>query len=295
MIQTETMPLAELVGVHKHFGAVHALRGVDLQIRRGETLTLLGPNGAGKTTAISILLGRRRPDQGEVTLLGHDPRTLQVKGRIGATPQETGFPTTLTVAEIVELVRAHFGRPRPTDELLAQVGLADLRRRQTGGLSGGEKRRLAVALAFAGNPQVVFLDEPTTGLDVGSRHSLWQAIRDYRENGGTVLLTTHYLEEAEALATRVSILARGQIVAEGSVDEIRARTHLKRVRFRGISLPALSGVARVEHDGDVYTLYTPDADELIRDLVRREVPFRDLEVFQASLEEAFLDLTGGEA
>ena len=201
------------------------------------------------------------------------------------------MPATLTVTEVVELVRAHFERPRSTEDLLAQVGLVDLKDRQAGGLSGGQRRRLAVALAFAGNPEVVFLDEPTTGLDVESRHNLWQAIRDYRENGGTVLLTTHYLEEAETLATRVSVIARGQIVAQGSVDEIKARTQLKRVRFRATSLPELPGIAQVEYADGVYTLYTPDPDELIRNLVQRQVPFRDLEVFQASLEEAFLDLT----
>ena len=284
-------PLAELVGVHKHFGQVHALKGVDLLIGRGEILALLGPNGAGKTTAISILLGRRRPDLGQVALLGRDPRHPRSRGRVGATPQETGFPTTLKVVEVVELVRAHFARSRSTEELLTQFGLVDLRDRQTGGLSGGQKRRLAVALAFAGNPEIVFLDEPTTGLDVESRHDLWQAIRDYRENGRTVLLTTHYLEEAEVLATRISVIARGQIVAQGSVQEIKARTQLKRVRFRAASLAELPGVTRMEHAGGVYTLYTADPDELIRDLVQRQVPFRDIEVFRASLEEAFLNLT----
>jgi ABC-2 type transport system ATP-binding protein len=286
-----TEPLAELINVHKHFGQIHALRGIDLQIEAGEILALLGPNGAGKTTAISILLGRRRPDRGQVTLLGCDPRTPQTRRRIGATPQETGFPNTLKVREVVDLVRAHYEHPRSTQELLTQVGLVDLKERQTGGLSGGEKRRLAVALAFAGDPVVVFLDEPTTGLDLESRHNLWQAIRDYRGNGGTVLLTTHYLEEAEQLATRASVIARGQIVAQGSVDEIRARTQIRCVRLKAASLPELPGIARIEHADGVYTLYTPDPDELVRTLIARQVSFRNLEILQTSLEQAFLDLT----
>ncbi len=284
-------PLAELVDVHKHFGQIHALRGVDLQIHPGEVLALLGPNGAGKTTAISIILGLRRPERGQVRLLGTDPCAPGARRRIGATPQETGFPSTLKVREVVELVRAHYEHPRPTQELLAQVGLVDLQERQTGGLSGGEKRRLAVALAFAGDPVIVFLDEPTTGLDVESRHGLWQAIRDYRGNGGTVLLTTHYLEEAEQLATRVSVIARGQIVAQGSVDEIKARTQAKCVRLKAASLPELPGITRIEHADGVYALYTSDPDELVRALVTRQVPFRDLEIVQTSLEQAFLDLT----
>ena len=282
-------PLAELVGVHKRFGHVHALRGIDLQIRVGEILALLGPNSAGKTTAISILLGRRRPDRGRVTLFGCDPRAPQTRRRIGATPQETGSPNTLTVAEVVELVRAHFQRPNATEDLLAQVDLVDLKAGRTGGLSGGQRRGLAVAVAFAGNPEIVFLDEPTTGLDVGSRHDLWQAIRDHHQNGGTVLLTTHNLEEAQALATRISVIARGQIVARAARTRSRPGPRSS-ARLKAVSLPGLPGIARMECADRVYALYTPDPDELIRALVGRQVPFRGLEVPQSSLEEAILDL-----
>jgi ABC-2 type transport system ATP-binding protein len=214
------MIVAALRDVTKRFGSLVALDAVDLELRGGEVLALLGPNGAGKTTALSVVLGLRRPDRGRAELLGLDPRSRDARAAIGVTPQEAGFPPTLRVHEIVDLVRAHFATPVPTAELLARFGLKDCRRRQAGGLSGGERRRLSVALAFAGQPLAVFLDEPTTGLDVEARRSLWQELQAYAAAGGTILLTTHHLEEAEALATRVVLLARGRIAAEGSAGQL---------------------------------------------------------------------------
>jgi ABC-2 type transport system ATP-binding protein len=218
------MIAAALIGVTKRFGSLVALNDVDLELRGGEVLALLGPNGAGKTTALSVILGLRRPDRGRAELLGTAPRDRGARAAIGVTPQEAGFPPTLRVHEIVDLVRAHFATPVPTAELLARFGLAHCGRRQVGGLSGGERRGLSVALAFVGRPLVVFLDEPTTGLDVEARRSLWQKLHAYAAAGGTILLTTHYLEEAEAVATRVALLARGRIVAEGSPSQL-ARAH----------------------------------------------------------------------
>jgi ABC-2 type transport system ATP-binding protein len=218
------MIAAALRGATKRFGSLVALDDVDLELRRGEVLALLGPNGAGKTTALSLVLGLRRPDRGRAELLGMDPRSREARAAIGVTPQESGFPPTLRVHEIVDLVRAHFSTPVPTVELLSRFGLEDCRRRQAGGLSGGERRRLSVALAFAGRPLAVFLDEPTTGLDVEARRGLWQELQAYAAAGGTTLLTTHYLEEAEALAMRVAVLARGRIAAEGSPQQL-ARAH----------------------------------------------------------------------
>jgi ABC-2 type transport system ATP-binding protein len=214
------MIAAALRGVTKRFGALVALDDVDLELHRGDVLALLGPNGAGKTTALSIVLGLRRPDRGRAELLGMDPRSRAPRAAIGVTPQDAGFPPTLRVHEIVDLVRAHFATPVPTAELLSRFGLTDCRRRQTGGLSGGERRRLSVALAFAGRPLAVFLDEPTTGLDVEARRNLWSELREYAARGGTILLTTHYLEEAEALATRVALLAHGRIAAYGAPREL---------------------------------------------------------------------------
>jgi ABC-2 type transport system ATP-binding protein len=214
------MIAAALRRVTKCFGSVVALDGVDLEVRRGEVLALLGPNGAGKTTALSLMLGLRRPDTGRAELFGTDPRHPGSRAAVGVTPQETGFPPTLRVWEVVDLVRAHFSAPVETAELLGRFGLTDCSRRQAGGLSGGERRHLAVALAFAGQPLAVFLDEPTTGLDVEARRAVWSELQAYASGGGTILLTTHYLEEAEALASRVVLLTHGRVTAEGSPRQL---------------------------------------------------------------------------
>ena len=220
------MIAARLHGVSKRFGETVALEDVDLSIDAGEIVALLGPNGAGKTTALSILLGLRRPDAGRAEIFGLDPRATTARLAVGVTPQESGFPPTLRVREIVDLVRAHFPFPAETADLLERFGLADVARRQAGGLSGGARRRLAVALAFAGEPAAIFLDEPTAGLDVEARRAVWAEIDRYCADGGTVLLTTHHLDEAERLAHRIVVLAQGRIVAEGSpaavADQARA-------------------------------------------------------------------------
>ncbi|MGH3050910.1 MAG: ATP-binding cassette domain-containing protein [Gaiellaceae bacterium] len=208
--------VASLRGVHKRLGAVDALQDVDLELRRGEILVLLGPNGAGKTTLASILLGLRRPDGGSVS----------VTGIAGATPQGMSFPPTVRVREIIEFARSHYRAPASADDLLSRFELRDLERRQTGGLSGGELRRLAVALAFAGRPDLVVLDEPTTGLDLESRRAVWTAVRNYAAGGGAVLLTTHSLEEARELADRVVVLVHGRVVAEGSPGELTREERL---------------------------------------------------------------------
>jgi ABC-2 type transport system ATP-binding protein len=232
---------AALWAVTKSFGDTPALDAVDLEVQAGDVLALLGPNGAGKTTALSLLLGLRRPDSGKVELFGRDPRVPAARVAIGATPQESGFPPTLRVRELVDLVRAHFQAPAPAGELLDRFGLTGFARRQTGGLSGGERRRLSVALAFAGRPRAVFLDEPTAGLDVESRRAVWQELRAYSAAGGTVLLTTHHVEEAEVLASRVVLLARGRVVAEGSPGELSMRAGTGSLED---ALVALTGAAR---------------------------------------------------
>jgi ABC-2 type transport system ATP-binding protein len=189
----------------KSFGSVRALDGFDLAVERGERVAMLGPNGAGKSTAISILLGLRRPDRGTVLVLGGGPAELAVRRRLGCAPQQTAFPETLRVREIVEFVRAHY--PRPRRDLLAAFELEHLACRQVGGLSGGERRRLGCALAFAGNPELVVLDEPSAGLDVEARLALWDTLRAH---DGTLLITTHSFEEANALATRIVVVTRGR-------------------------------------------------------------------------------------
>jgi ABC-2 type transport system ATP-binding protein len=284
---------AELRGVHKRYGKVIALRGVDLRLHAGELVALLGPNGAGKTTAVGILLGQRHPDAGSARLFGRDPTQPTARRSVGATAQEVGFPDNLTVAEVVELVRVHYPDPAATGELLGRFGLSEVAGRRAGGLSGGQTRRLAVALAFAGRPRLVVMDEPTTGLDVEARRGLWQIIRAFVAGGGAVLLTTHYLEEAQALASRVVVIADGEIIAQGSVDDITARAGLSRVRLQAPSLPDLPTITRVEADNGSYTLYTADPDGLVRALALQGVRFTGLQVERASLEEAFVSLTGG--
>jgi len=211
---------AALRTVSKRFGEAVALDRVDLAVEAGEIVALVGPNGAGKTTALAILLGLRRPDEGTAEIFGVDPRQVRARLAVGVTPQESGFPPTLRVREIVELVRAHFPCAVPTDELLGRFRLDTIARRQAGGLSGGERRRLSVALAFAGDPAAIFLDEPTAGLDVESRRSVWAEIDRYSADGGAVLLTTHYLDEAERLAGRIVLLAQGRVVAEGGPTQL---------------------------------------------------------------------------
>ncbi|WP_456413506.1 ATP-binding cassette domain-containing protein [Oceanithermus profundus] len=287
--------IATVENAHKRLGRVQALRGVSLDVREGELLALLGPNGAGKTTLVSLLVGLRAPDRGAVRLDGRDPRLPSARRILGVTPQATGFPPTLRVREVVELVRAHYPEPLPADELLERFGLGGLAARNVQALSGGQARRLAVALAFAGRPRLAVLDEPTTGLDVESRRALWREIERFKQGGGTVLLTTHYLEEAEALADRVVVLNRGRVVSEGSPEAIKRRVGLKRVRFRAAQTPELEGVERSEREGDLHTLWTADADALVRRLVESGAAFHDLEVRPVSLEEAFLAVLDGEA
>jgi ABC-2 type transport system ATP-binding protein len=286
-------PPARLRGVDKRFGSTVALDGVDLELRAGEILAVLGANGAGKSTAVSILVGLRRPDRGRAFLFGKDPRIADARRAVGATPQESGFPPTLTVTEIIDLVRAHYPRPLPADTVLERFGLGQLARRHAGGLSGGERRRLAVGLAFAGNPDVVFLDEPTTGLDVDARRSVWRAIQAFAEAGGTALVTTHNLAEAEEIATRVVVLAHGRVVADSTVPEIKARAGMKRIRLRGGMLPCLRGVERTVRDGDRWELYVEDPADVVRQLALAGASLAELEVGSVTLEEAYLVLTGG--
>jgi ABC-2 type transport system ATP-binding protein len=284
--------VASLSGVRKRLGRTEALAGVDLELRAGELVALLGPNGAGKTTAISLLCGLRSPDAGTVRIFGGDPQHPRTRSRFGVTPQGVSYPGVLKVREVVKLVQAHYPAPAPLAEVLEGFGLDDLASRQIGGLSGGQRRRLGVALAFAGRPSLVLLDEPTTGLDVVAQRAVWNEVRAFVARGGTVLLTTHYLAEAEALASRVVVLNRGKVVADDTVDAVRARVGVTKVLFRaGEPLPELPGVLRTARSGELHTLYTPDPDQLVRDLVRHDVTFQGLEIRPATLEEAFLAVT----
>ena len=287
--------VARLAAASKAYGGIEALADVDLELRRGEVLGLLGPNGAGKSTAMALMLGLRRPDRGTAHLFDADPRDPATRRHIGVVLQDVGFPPTLRVHEVVDLVRAHFPRPVACDELLERLDLTDVARRQTGGLSGGQRRRLAVALALAGRPKALFLDEPTAGLDAHARRALWRELAQVAGAGGAVLLTTQQLQEAEELATRLVLLVRGRIMLEGSVSEIRARAGMAAVRLRAARLPPLPAAAVAESRLDRHVVYVSDPDAFVRELVRSGLPFHDLEVRRLSLEDAFVALTGGNA
>jgi ABC-2 type transport system ATP-binding protein len=281
--------IVELRDVDKSYGPIQALNGLSLTVELGEIVGILGPNGAGKTTAIDVILGLRKPDRGTVRLFGAPPTDAAARRHAGVTPQESGFPDALKVQEIVEFVAMHYDRPLPIDQTLEDFNLNEMRGRRVGELSVGQARRLALALAFAGNPELVVLDEPTAGLDVESRRRLWEFVRRNRA-GRAMLFSTHYLEEAEAAATRIVVIDRGRVRFDGDPLALRADYGLRRVSYAGA--PLESAGARVTHDADGRTVaLTPDSDAYVRALVRSGVEFAHLEVTAPSLEEAFLALT----
>ncbi|WP_454850598.1 ABC transporter ATP-binding protein [Promicromonospora soli] len=295
------MSAVEVRGVTRRFGNVVALDDVSLEVEHGELVGLLGPNGAGKSTLLSLVSGQRRPDAGVVRLTGRDPRDARARTVLGLTPQETGLPATLRVREVVDFVGGHYPDPVPTGELLEQFGLADLGKRQTGSLSGGQKRRLAVAMSLVGRPRVVLLDEPTTGLDVSGRTALWDAIREYHAGAGTVLLTSHYLEEVQALAERVVVIDHGKVLADDSLDTILGRVGARRVQFTtrtaDLSDTQVTRVTSTSDTSDGWVReehLVADSDAFVRDLVASGAEFRDLEIRGASLEEAFGQLVNHE-
>lgn len=288
-------PIAELRRARKRYGGVTALDGIDFQVRPGEVVALLGPNGAGKTTAVQLLLGLLRPDSGESTLFGLDPRDPAARVRTGAMLQISNVPETLKVREHVDLISSYYPRPLPRSRTLELAGLGGLEERLFGKLSGGQRQRLLFALALCGDPDLLFLDEPTVGLDVEARRGLWSVIEGKAREGRSVLLTTHYLEEADALADRIVLIRRGRIVAEGTPAEIKARAAGRKIRCR-TSLPladvaALPGVRSARRDGEVTELFAAEAERVLRDLLARDRSLSGLEVRGADLEEAFLTLT----
>ncbi|MGW0606197.1 ABC transporter ATP-binding protein [Streptomyces sp. NPDC002640] len=285
-------PLARAIGVTRRYGTTTAVNGISLDIPAGQLIGLLGPNGAGKSTLINLFTGLRKPTEGRIELFGRDPRDVEARRRMGMTPQETGLPDTLKATEVMDFVGAHFTRTADKKALQEQFGITEFADRQVGGLSGGQKRRLAIALAFVGRPDLVFLDEPTTGLDVEARRALWDGIRAFHADGGTVVLTSHYLDEVEELAERVVIIDQGRCVADDSVASLRRVSGLRRVSVRMAEVPDLPGLVAAEREGDRVHLISQDSDQLVRDLVASGAPFDELDVSAGSLEDAFLALLG---
>ena len=300
-------PAVHVRGLVKSYGGLTAVNGIDLDIHRGEIFALLGPNGAGKTTTVEILEGYRSRDSGEVTVLGWDParQRAQLKSQIGIVLQSTGVERYLTVAETVRMYAGYYPHPRPVDEVIGLVGLDAKSNSRVNKLSGGQQRRLDVAIALAGDPDLLFLDEPTTGFDPSARREAWEVIKNLATLGKTVLLTTHYMEEAQYLADRVAVISAGQIVAEGDPATLANRELARaRVRYRlpagTAPPPGLAGPA----EADGFTEFAPDdvtlaLHQLTGWALEQRVSLDGLEVTRPSLEDVYLSLTsdppGGQA
>jgi len=290
------MVAVELSGVRKAYGRIEALRGVDLAIKEREVVALLGPNGAGKTTAISLMLGLRRPTAGTARIFGLDPRDRRARSRCGVMLQESGVSAALTVREIVDLFRAYYPRPLTASAALALAGLEDVATARVGSLSGGQRQRLYFALAVCGDPDVLFLDEPTVGMDVEARQRFLAGLGHLADAGKTIVLTTHYLEEADQLARRIVVIDHGRVIADAPPETIKARVPGRRVSFRtAASFDATllhdMPVEQVEIADDRVSLLTSDAEAILRGLFARGIAIGELEVVGASLEAALLTLT----
>lgn len=296
MATNTATPAVELDNVSKNYGSVQALKGVSLTVEQGEVVAFLGPNGAGKSTSIALMLGMRRASSGSVELFGENPRLANHRKRIGVMLQESGVPETLKVRELVELLGRFHDNPMTTQAAIKMAGLEEKANTRLGRLSGGQKQRVYFALALVGNPDVLFLDEPTTGLDVESRRNFWEQINKQVDQGKTIILTTHNLEEADALAKRIIVINEGQIIADGTPDEIKGHVGSKHVRFRAANvtmedLRALAGEQPVHLLGNKFEILTKEPEALLATLFRQGAELSDLEVVGAGLEEAFLSLT----
>jgi ABC-2 type transport system ATP-binding protein len=294
----------EVVDLHKSYGALEAVRGIDLTVDEGEVFALLGPNGAGKTTTVEILEGFRRRDSGRVSVLGFDPATndRKLKDQLGIVLQSSGVDAYLTVAETVDMFRGYYPKPRPRDEVLELVGLTDKRDSRVTKLSGGQRRRLDVAIALAGDPRILFLDEPTTGFDPGARRNAWEVIKGLAGLGKTIFLTSHSMDEVQYLADHVVIIAGGKVVAEGTPDTLAGRQKAATlVRFQlaeSVDLPErLRQGAKI--DGGSIELETQDPTRLLYDLtswaVQAGLSLEALVVTRPSLEDVYLEITEGPA
>lgn len=294
---------AELVGVDHSFDKQQVLQSVDLNVNAGQVLAVLGPNGAGKTTLINLLLGVYTPDAGDIHLFNQLPGKMDVRQRIGVMLQQAELADTLLVRELIRQFASYYPKPLSVEQLLQMAGLEGKANVRYSKLSGGEKRRVQFAIALAGEPDILFLDEPTTGLDVEARRTLWSSIRRYVARGAAVVLTTHYLEEADALADNIVVINHGQVVARGTPSQIKQHVTLRTIRCQtSLSHTVLEKHSLIEKlliekasgstdSKQQYTLWTHSAEALLRDLLQQDDSLSDLEVSGAGLEDAFLALT----
>ncbi len=289
-------PAVVLDHASKRYGSVQALDDVSLQIESGEIVAMLGPNGAGKTTSINLMLGLRKPTGGRARLFGLDPKDLRSRSRIGVMLQESGVPGMLRVHEIVDLFRSYYPAPLPTADAIAMAGLEEKAKSLVKDLSGGQRQRLYLALAVCGDPDALFLDEPTVGMDVEGRRRFIEEIAALAGKGRTVVLTTHYLEEVDQLAQRVIVINHGHVIADSTPAAIKARVAGKRVTFAvtgQIDESAFAGLPLKSQQVDDHRvrLLTNEPETVLAELFRRGVPVRELEVSGADLEEAFVAMT----
>ncbi len=298
-LQNTMTTLAKLENVSKRYGNVTALNGLNLSVHAGEILALLGPNGAGKTTAVSLLLNLLEADSGEVSLFNQDPQELSARQRIGVMLQSAELPETLRVAELIALTQSYYPFPRDVKELADMAAITDLLQRPYGKLSGGQQRRVQFALAICAKVDILFLDEPTVGLDIEAREAMWTSLRKLVTEGCSIVLTTHYLEEAEALANRVIVIAHGSVIAEGSVESIRSRVAMRRIRcvsrLNITDIKQWPNIESLGYDGEYLTIQTMEVESVTRRLLNEDPALQQLEIKRAGLAEAFVELTKEQA
>lgn len=287
--------IAELTGVTKRFGTIIALDNFNLSVRPGELLAILGPNGAGKSTAISLWLGLQQPDIGHVSLFGLSPLFVQTRREIGVMMQEVVLAPELRVREHIDLISSYYPDPLPVGEVMKITRTDSLRDRPYGKLSGGQKRQVQFAIALCGQPKLLFLDEPTVGLDVEAREMMWSTLRRIVDSGSSIVLTTHYLEEAEALADRVAVLAKGRLIASGTVSEMRALVVRTRISCASTltveQVREWPGVGTVSRDRQRLHITATNAEAVVRRLLVADEDLQELEVRRAGLAEVFTELT----
>lgn len=286
--------IASIKSVSKSYGAFRALDKVDLTVKSGEILSVLGPNGAGKTTLINLMLGRLSLDSGAINIFGLKPGRLELKRLCGAMLQVADLPETLTVKEHIQLFQSYYGQPMAYRQVVEYAGLSSFESKLSKELSGGQKQRLLFALSICGNPQLLFLDEPTVGMDVESRHSLWQAIENLKESGTSIILTTHYLEEADSLSDRIVMLNQGRIIQEGTPDQIKSQVNTQKIQFVSdlniATLATLNFVQKATQSNGRFELQSSNASGTLLDLFSKTQNVEQLTVTGAALEDAFLQL-----
>jgi ABC-2 type transport system ATP-binding protein len=293
---THSSVIASAYALTKSFLGKKALDNIDIEIKSGQVLAILGANGAGKTTLINILLGRLDADSGDVSVFGVKAGSLQAKRQAGAMLQVANLPETLKIKEHIQLFQSYYPRPMDYQKVISYAGLQDIQNRYSKKLSGGEKQRLLFALSICGNPKLLFLDEPSVGMDVEARHGLWQAIRDLKAAGTGIVLTTHYLEEADNLADEIVLIKEGQVIRQGSSEAIKASISHTTIRFNYNEKPGafaqLPGVVSMQPSGKFIQLHSQNVNQTLLALLSTYPNLQDLTVSSAGLEEAFLQLNG---